>query len=134
MSINGRINIDAVFHDTDGTASISVVSLNDSLEYSTGVVAIMTRTANSVIHTVPLTPSTYPDATGQPVSFASVDHVVLKSNYGNIVYNDGYVSMNLQPGEVSSFPVRFSVADDFMEIFADIGTGSYTIILHGVAP
>jgi hypothetical protein len=44
MAIDGRINVDVLFHDTDGTTSLKVVSLEDSTAYTTGKVAIVTGT------------------------------------------------------------------------------------------
>jgi hypothetical protein len=44
MAIDGRINVDVLFHDTDGTTSLKVVSLEDSTAYTTGQVAIVTGT------------------------------------------------------------------------------------------
>jgi hypothetical protein len=34
MSISGRISIDAIFHDTDSTASINVVSHTSSTKHT----------------------------------------------------------------------------------------------------
>jgi hypothetical protein len=131
MSINGRISVDAIFHDTDGTASISVVALNESQEYSSGVVAVITGTASGVLHTLPVSPTTYRDAAGNLVGIGSLHHVVLKSNSGTVVYADLVNSVVVPPGKTASFATDFSFTGDDISIYSDGGTASYTIILYG---
>jgi hypothetical protein len=52
MAIDGRINVDVLFHDTDGTTSLKVVSLEDSTAYTTGQVAIVTGTCGTATVTI----------------------------------------------------------------------------------
>ena len=40
MSIEGSINVSALFHDRDGTTAMKVLSLRSSDEYTTGKVRI----------------------------------------------------------------------------------------------
>jgi len=70
MSIDGRINVDVLFHDKDGTASLKVVSLQDSGAYTTGQVAIMSGTCSTTGVTLSFGPTTYRDASGALVSVA----------------------------------------------------------------
>jgi len=131
MSIDGRISIDAIFHDTDGTASVSVVALNESQEFSSGVVAVMTRTASGVQQSLPVSPTTYRNAAGNLVELVNLSHVVLKSNSGTVVYADLVNSVVVPPGKTASFATDFSFTGDDISIYADGGTASYTIILYG---
>lgn len=131
MSIDGRIDINAIFHDTDGTASISVVSLNESQEFSSGVVAVMTRTASGVLQSLPVSPTTYRNAAGNLVELSNLFHVVLKSNSGTVVYADLVNSVVVPPGKTASFATDFSFSGDDISIYSDGGTASYTIILYG---
>jgi hypothetical protein len=65
MSVEGRISVDVLFHDTDGTNAINVVSLRDSREYATGKVAVITGTAGTAavnLNEYGITP--YRDASG----------------------------------------------------------------------
>ena len=131
MSINGRISIDAIFHDTDGTASINVVSLSESEEYSSGVVAVMTRTASGVLQTLPIAPTTYRNAAGDVVYFSYVNHVILRSNSGTVVYADDRNSLVVASGKIASFATETDSNASDISIYADGGTASYTIILYG---
>ena len=131
MSINGRISIDAIFHDTDGTASINVVSLSESEEYSSGVVAVMTRTASGVLQTLPIAPTTYRNAAGDVVYFSYVNHVILRSNSGTVVYADDRNSLVVASGKIASFATETDSNASDISIYADGGTASYTIILIG---
>ena len=56
--------MDVLFHDTDGTTSLKVVSLEDSTAYITGKVAIVTGTCGTTNVTVATSPSTFRDASG----------------------------------------------------------------------
>jgi hypothetical protein len=69
MAIDGRINVDVLFHDTDGTTSLKVVSLEDSTAYTTGKVAIVTGTVGTTEVSVSISPGTYRDASGAIVNF-----------------------------------------------------------------
>ena len=131
MSINGRISIDAIFHDTDSTASINVLSLNESQEYSSGVVAVITGTASGVQQNLPVSPTTYRNAAGNLVEVGNLFHVVLKSNSGTVVYADLVNSVVVPPGKTASFATDFPFTGDDISIYADGGTASYTIILIG---
>lgn len=66
MSIDGRINIDALFHDKDGTASLKVLSLESSNAYTSGKVALITGTAGTAQTTITVS-GVYRDASGQLV-------------------------------------------------------------------
>jgi hypothetical protein len=131
MSIDGRISIDAIFHDTDGTASISVVSLNESEEYSSGVVAVITGTASGVQQILPVTPTTYRNAAGNLVSLSQCKHVIVKSNSGTVVYGDLTNSVSVPPGRAASLATDLNSGNADISIYADGGTASYTIILYG---
>jgi hypothetical protein len=74
MSIEGRINVDVLFHDTNGTNAINVVSLQRSKEYATGKVAIISGTASNspAVVYLPQNGIGYRDATGEIVTFSSV--------------------------------------------------------------
>jgi len=88
MAINGRINVDVLFHDTDGTTSLKVVSLEDSTEYTTGKVAIVTGTVGTAAVAISTQPSSYKDASGSLVSFSSVERVVFLSSRNCLVNED----------------------------------------------
>lgn len=65
MAIDGRINVDVLFHDTDGTASLKVVSLEGSTSHTSGKVAIVTGTCGTSQQSI--STASYRDAAGQEV-------------------------------------------------------------------
>lgn len=70
MSIDGRINVDVLFHDKDGTASLKVVSLQESQAYTTGAMAYWSGTCGTTSVTLTFSPTTYRNASGQLVGVA----------------------------------------------------------------
>lgn len=70
MSIDGRINVDVLFHDKDGTASLKVVSLQESEAYTTGAMAYWSGTCGTTSVTLTFSPTTYRNASGQLVGVA----------------------------------------------------------------
>ena len=137
MAINGRINVDVLFHDTDGTTSLKVVSLEDSTEYTSGKVAIVTGTCGTTLITAAqVAPSTYRDASGSIVSFTAVTRAAFSATPA---------ARALQEGSGSDAPRLFSAggsvavsnmdpeednqSDWFVQTTA--GTASYTLVLYG---
>jgi hypothetical protein len=86
VSIEGRISVDVVFHDTDGTNAINVLTLKSYGEYPSGKVASFSGTADENGFALPLSPSTYRDASGQLVSFAAISKAVVKSESGELLF------------------------------------------------
>jgi len=138
MAINGRINVDVLFHDTDGTTSLKVVSLEDSTEHTTGRVAVVTGTVGSAVVTIQTSPSIYRDSSGETVDFDQGDGLVRRIAFqatgvrcklsfqgGNLAYSSGAVSVIDTLGVVA--------AGDPLSIARDTtaGTASYTLVLYG---
>ena len=139
MSIDGRISIDAIFHDTDGTASINVVSLQDSKEYTTGKVAIVSGTVGTTAVTFASSDSgaavsTYRDASGALVSLSSITKVVIKATTPNkpLVLTDQNSgnAISVPAEEVLVYPCGIS-PNDGVTVRSASGTATYTIILYG---
>ena len=137
MALDGRITVDVLFHDTDGTASLKVVSLEDSTEYTSGKVAIVTGTCGTaLVSPISVAPSSYRDASGSIVSFSAVTRAAFLATPA---------ARALQEGSASSSPRLFSAggrvavsdmdpeeandADWFVQTTA--GTASYTLVLYG---
>ena len=129
MAIDGRITVDVLFHDTDGTASLKVVSLEDSTEYTTGKVAIVTGTVGTTAVTIdPLSSLDYTDASGESVLFASIERFAFNATSLSRCTESGGASLS------SSGRVGVSDTVDSLVTFAiDAinGTASYTLVLYG---
>jgi hypothetical protein len=133
MSIEGRINVDVLFHDKDGTASLKVVSLQDSRAYTTGKVAVITGTLGTA--TAQITHGgVFRGADGEYVSIQSVDYAVFRFDgtggsfkrlvIGNatIRSNDGIAGASCVGGEDAGY---FTISGN------QGSTGTYTVVLYG---
>jgi hypothetical protein len=138
MAINGRINVDVLFHDTDGTTSLKVVSLEGSTELTTGQVAIVTGTVGSASVTIQTSPSTYRDASGAIVDLDANDGFIRRIAFqavgtrckldfqgGDLAYSSGAVSVIDTLGVVSGGD-PLTIARD-----TTAGTASYTLVIYG---
>ena len=136
MAIDGRITVDVLFHETDGTASLKVVSLEDSTEYTSGKVAIVTGTCGTSAVTVDVAPSSYDDASGSVVSFSNVSRVVLSATPHARALQEG-ASLNAprlfsfggQPACCNTNPGDAN--NEGFLISTTAGTASYTLVLYG---
>lgn len=127
MSINGSISVNALFHDTDGTTSLKIVSLKSSDEYTTGKVAIVTGTVGTSAVSVSTSPTTYRDASGAFVSFANVDRVVCKASRP-CNFDDGGTSI---VGQTLCVFSTSGTPDVGIVPNYSSGTASYTLVLYG---
>jgi hypothetical protein len=134
MTLDGRVNVDVLFHDKNGTSSIKVVSLNNSVEYPDGKVAVITGTAGTSFKLLgAIGQTTYRNAAGEAVLMDSVERIVFiwsgdsprtLANYGEAA-NFQLLSARGIPA-VTFFP---SEIPDNVELGGGAGTGTYKIIL-----
>ena len=131
MAIDGRINVDVLFHDTDGTTSLKVVSLEDSAAYTTGKVAIVTGTVGTTEVSVSISPGTYRDASGAIVNFTSVSRFAFVATPGGIAFQEGDIGKVVSlDGQLAITSSNSASADDFL-VSSAAGTASYTIVIYG---
>jgi hypothetical protein len=132
MAINGRINVDVLFHDTDGTTSLKVVSLEGSTEYTTGKVAVVTGTVGTANVIIDSTSLSYRNAAGEPVGFGSFSRVVFESSRDCVV-NDLNEDDNRcrSNGNVAMSDFVQSTLLFLIKPAYSAGTASYTLVLYG---
>jgi hypothetical protein len=132
MSINGRISIDAIFHDTDGTASISVLSLASSTEYTTGKALVVTGTAGTAGATIDHT--AYRDASGELALLGSPAHIAFAWSGASLAR---LADIDLDQWRFWSKNNAVSVSQistasvPVIQVSPESGTGTYTIIMWG---
>jgi hypothetical protein len=132
MSIEGRINIDCLFHDKDGTASLKVVSLQDSKAYTTGKVAVVSGTVGTAVVTIQVAPTTYRNASGELVSFSEIEAFVVQSGQNNLVMTNPTLTLNAN--SVAVIPQTtgdFDAGGQLPTVSTGSGTSTYTILLYG---
>ena len=131
MTIEGRISVDATFHDKSGDESLNVVSLSALREYLTGKVAVVTGTVGASNQTILTQPSTYRNAAGSIVSFEIVTVIaftcssdaelseVSGSAYSRVLANTPVV-LHPEQGGIDGFSIR-----------TNSGTATYTAVMYG---
>lgn len=129
MAIDGRINIDVLFHDTDGTTSLKVVSLEDSTAYTTGKVAIVTGTCGTTgVSVSPATPA-FKNAAGQDVTFSNIVRFAFRADPAGVIVS-GVSTIGRSKNDVCVWNADgFSTAAYSIRSFT--GTASYTLVLYG---
>lgn len=139
MAIDGRINVDVLFHDTDGTASLKVVSLEDSAAYTTGKVAIVTGTVGTAVSTIyeAGVPTTYKDSAGNAVTFTSGPSVT-RLAFSSDKRVEFFVSasdarLSSENNRVAMTCLLGGGADAItaQAMTGTAGTASYTLVLYG---
>lgn len=131
MSINGRTNVDIVFHDLSGTSSVKIVELESSDSHSTGKVAVVSGTHNTSSHTIHHNNTGYYDASGNQVSFSSIVRIGLKASRPmKLTDNQGNVTIRSDADRVSFSDCAANSNLTLTPLFTS-GTGSYTVFLYG---
>jgi hypothetical protein len=131
MSIEGRINIDVLFHDKDGTASLKVLSLQDSKEYTTGKVAFVSGTVGTSQTGFNTYTTSYRDSSGSLVTFSTLSRVVF-SYSGSTAKKLNDIDGNFLLSSRNSEPAASSITGNVDAVIEPgSGTGTYTIILYG---
>ena len=136
MAIDGRITVDVLFHDTDGTASLKVVSLEDSTEHTSGKVAIVTGTCGTTRVTIDPASLTYKDAAGDTVAFTSVRRIAFKASGPPVALIRGGLSAAISAWSVGDLCVvseqlSGSIVVGNYGLLTTAGTASYTLVLYG---
>jgi len=131
MSIDGRINVDCLFHDRSGTARLKVLSLRSGSRFTTGEAVFVTGTAGTAGVTIGF--GGYRDASGTIVELNSPLRLAFSwSGSSRRVLNDGgddawrLVSSN---GEVAV--TQMADSEPIPMLAAGTGTGTYSVIMWG---
>lgn len=131
MSINGRTNVDIVFHDISGTTSIKIIELESSDSHSTGKVALVTGTHGSSSHTIQTTNTGYYDASGTQVSFSNVTRIgLMASRPMRMSDNQNDIVIQSDANRVSFSECSESGNLTLTPLYTS-GTASYTVFLYG---
>lgn len=133
MSINGSISVSAMFHDTDGTASLKIVSLKSSDEYTTGKVAVVSGTVGTNSATIYFSNTAYKDASGSAVSFATVHRLAFAAS--PLAYLDAAAALGGGDNVLASRSNQVTLIDaregGQSLVYTTAGTASYTLVLYG---
>ena len=134
MTIEGRIAVDASFSDTaTGTSvqSLKRLALTSTDAYSTGKIAILAGTCGTAAVAVAVAPSTYKDADGSAVSFATVTRFAFAASAAAVCSEVAGAGVAVSGGS------RVSVSDSRgggtagFNVSAYSGTASYSLVIYG---
>ncbi len=145
MSIEGRISVDATFHDKDGDESLNVLASSGAKEYTTGKVAIVSGVVGATPVVLACQPTAYRDASGSLVSFQYLQRAVIRVTGGAITFHRyqefassetaSYNGTYVETGSVAAIDLdNFDLdpqAGGSPAVVAIGPTASYTILLYG---
>lgn len=134
MSIEGRINVDVLFHDKDGTSSLKVLSLQDSDAYAVGGVAMWSGTCGAAAVTLSFGPTTYRDASGSLVNVQPGGEngrvcFLATGNGGKLTQANGEIAL-LSFGHACMSDID---EQESVSVSALNGTTRYTVIVYSEA-
>lgn len=132
-NVRGKISIDVQFADSTtsaGVQSLKTITLQDTTEYTSGKVAIVTGTVGTATQGVDT--SRYLNASGNPVTFSTISRIALQSPT-QVRLSSGFsllaVSKNNQLSITSNVLNNDSPGTLVLNSFS--GTASYTLVLYG---
>ena len=139
MSVEGRISVDVVFHDTDGTNAINVVTLAKSDAYPSGIVQYLSGTAGTSAFSIG--EGSYVGADGQPYRNAAGQLTSSGSRRIAFSWSGGTGDMrDLSEIESSAFLLRSMNGEvavcshdgnASLQMSSCNTTGTYTIVVYG---
>lgn len=132
MSVTGRVNVDAVIYDTDGTSAINVVKLAESVAVggASQLVAITEGTAADADQITFNVNShfNYRDASGAIPQFSQIDYLLFRwsGEYPRTLSSEQCILFSFKN------LLAFSASDGSnVTLSTGTGTGTYTIIAIG---
>ena len=136
MSIEGRIAIDVSFSDTasgTGMQALKRLALTSTDAYASGKVALITGTMTTAQVTINLAPTTYEDASGAAVSFASVSQLAFSCSRRAYVAQSPVARLFSGGGNRVAVGEPGSTAASSVDVVADFtsGTASYSLVIVG---
>lgn len=132
MSLNGRFTIDCLVHDTDGSASMKVLSLESSDAVTTGKVALVTGTIGTSTVTFSRQPIAYTAAEGGIVSFSFVERVALKGTPHVELTTAPSKTYFASGGRVGVYELTGSErTNTSFAIRTTTGTATYSLLVYG---
>jgi hypothetical protein len=144
MSVDGRVVLDALVHDTTGSVGLNVISLTASKGCTGGRVALLEGTAGTDGVTLPLFPCTYRDSTGAFVSFETLTFAVVLATSGDLILTRYRINENNEIDTVEAYlgsgdsmvASLFGLGQDNdtqypISVRSVTGTASYKVMVYG---
>jgi len=132
MSIDGRITVDALFHDRSGDERLKVLSLASSTGYTAGKAIIVTGTAGTFGSVI--THANYRDASGGFALLGNPAHIAFAWSGASLakLADTDLEQWRIQSKNNVVAVTQFSTATEpTIQVLPEAGTGTYTIIMWG---
>lgn len=134
MSIEGRMAVDVSFSDSasgTGMQSLKRLALTSTDAYSSGKVAIVAGTCGTAAVAVAVAPSSYKDADGSAVSFASVSRFAFAASAAAVCSEAAGAGVAITGGNRVAISDGRSGGTSGFNVSAYSGTASYTLVIYG---
>jgi hypothetical protein len=131
MSIDGRITVDALFHDRSGER-LKVLSLASSTGYTTGKAIVVTGTAGTAGSVI--TYANYRDASGGFALLGNPAHIAFSWSGASLAR---LADIDLEQwrfwskNNVVAVSQISTATEPLIQVLPESGTGTYTIIMWG---
>lgn len=133
MSIDGRINVDVLFHDRDGASRLKTLSLRSSNHHTYGVVAFVTGTASTA--SMFISWANYRNASGELVEISNPFRIAFSwSGSVSRTLNDagsGDFRLVSRSGEVAVCTLEGTQPVLQLATRPGGGTGTYSVLIWG---
>ncbi len=131
MSIDGRITVDALFHDRSGER-LKVLSLASSTGYTTGKAIVVTGTAGTAGSVI--TYADYRDASGGFALLGNPAHIAFSWSGASLASVE---DIDLEQwrfwskNNVVAVSQISTATEPLIQVLPESGTGTYTIVMWG---
>lgn len=129
--IDGRINVDCLFHDRSGTARLKVLSLRSSTKYNTGEALFVTGTAGTA--SVAIQYASYRNASGSLVQISSPSRIAFSwsGSSQRSLDDTGGNGWRLISANSEVVTTLIGNAEPVPLLLSGSGTGVYSVIIWG---
>jgi hypothetical protein len=134
MTIEGRIAVDVAFSDSEastGTQSLKRLAVTSTDAYSSGKVALVSGTCGTAAVAIAVAPSSYKDASGAAVSFASVSRFAFAASSAAVCSEAAGDGVAITGGSRVALSDSRSGGTAGFNVSAYSGTASYTLVIYG---
>ena len=128
MSVEGRISVDVLFHDKDGTNAINVLTLGSSIGYDSGFVAMVSGTCSETPTAIDLGQTGYRNASGELIGLSAF-RVALKAsgNGAQLWQANGDVRIRSSVDQVNMTEID---EQEYLYVSGQAGTSNYTVLIY----
>jgi hypothetical protein len=138
-NVSGTISVNVEFRDTttsSGVQSLKTITLQESTEYTTGKVAVVSGTVGTSRAALwsadsPVSFGGYKDSAGVNVAFDSINRIALRSSSSSGVTIDEPDGNSFKLVSRNNEVAVCSGSGIGLEIYANSGTASFSVVLIG---